>query len=65
MVINITPPPLQIFVAPPIEVYAATNVRKNLVTTGFWQIFKLSHPIVMGGGADTMFNQIKFIFSKV
>ena len=38
-----------IFLTPPIEVYPATNVRKSFVTTKFWQIFKLSHPIVMGG----------------
>ena len=47
MVINITP---HIFLTPPIEVYRATNVRKNFVTTKFWQVFKLSHPIVTGGG---------------
>ena len=52
------------FLTPPIEVYPAINVRKNFVTTKFWQIFKLSHPIVMGGGAETMYNQITFIFSK-
>ena len=46
------------------EVYPATNARKNFATTKFWQIFKLSHPIVMGGGAETMFNQITFIFSE-
>ena len=28
------------------------------------QFFKLSHPIVMGEGAKTMYNQIIFIFSK-
>ena len=59
IVIDITP---HIFLAPSIEVYPATNVRKNFVTTKFWEIFKLNHPIVMG--ADTMFNQITFIFSK-
>ena len=61
IVINITP---HIFLAPSIEVYPATNVRKNFVTTKFWKIFKLSHPIVMGGEAETMFNQITFIFGK-
>ena len=49
---------------PPIEVYPAISVRKNFVTTKFWQIFKLSHPIVMGVGAETLYNQITFIFSK-
>ena len=47
-----------IFLTPPIEVYPATTVRKHFVTTKSWQIFKLSQPIVMGGGAETMFNQI-------
>ena len=37
---------------------------KNFVTTKFCQIFKLSHPIVIGGEAETMFNQVTFIFSK-
>ena len=41
------------------EVYPPTNVRKNFVPTTFWQIFKLSPPILMGrgrgmGGAETM-----------
>ena len=59
---NINP---HVFLTPPIEFYSATNVRtKNFVTTTFWQIFKLSQPIVMGGRAETMFNQITFIFSK-
>ena len=49
---------------PPIEVYPAINVRKNFVTTKFWQIFKLSHPVVMGEETETMYNQIIFIFSK-
>ena len=49
---------------PPIEVYPATNVRKIFVTTKSWQIFKLSHPITMGGGAETMYNQITCVFSK-
>ena len=61
MVINIT---LHILLTPPIEVYPATNVRIKFVTTKFWQIFKLSHPIVMAGGAETMFNQITLTFSK-
>ena len=39
------------FLTPLIKVYPATNVGKNFVTTKLWQIFKLSHPIVMGGGA--------------
>ena len=57
------------FLTPPIEVYPATNIRKRSVTTKYWQIFILSPPsllppIVMGGGAETMFNQITFIFSK-
>ena len=59
---NITP---HVFLTPPIEFYSATNVRKKFfVTTTFWQIFKLSHPIVMGGGAENMYNHITFIFSK-
>ena len=37
------------FLTPPIDIYPATNVRKNFVTTKFWQILKLSHPIVVGG----------------
>ena len=53
-----------IFLTPLIEVYPARNVRKKFATTKFWQIFKLIHPIVMGGGAETMYNQITFIFSK-
>ena len=36
------------FLTPAIEVYPVTNVRKNFVTPKFWQIFKLSHAIVMG-----------------
>ena len=31
------------FLILPIEVYRATNVRKNFVTTKFWRIFILSH----------------------
>ena len=31
------------FLILPIEVYRATNVRKNFATTKFWQIFTLSH----------------------
>ena len=46
------------------KVHPATNVRKNFVTTKFWQVFELSHPIVMGEGVETMFNQITHIFSK-
>ena len=52
------------FLTSPIVVGPAANVRKKFITTKFWQILKLSHPIVMGGGAETMFNQITFIFSK-
>ena len=52
------------FLTPPIEVSPATNVRKKFVTRRFWQIFKLSHPIVSEWGAETMFNQITFIFSE-
>ena len=37
------------FLTPPIEDYLTKNVRKKFVTTKFWQIFKLGHPIVMGG----------------
>ena len=46
MVINIT----HIFLTPLIEIYRATNIRKKFVTTKFWQVFKLSHPILTGGG---------------
>ena len=42
------------FLTPAIEVYPVTNVRKNFVTPKFWQIFKLSHAIVMGVGVETM-----------
>ena len=46
---------LQIILTPPIEVYLSTNVRKNFVPNKFWQILKLSPPIIMGeGGAETM-----------
>ena len=41
---NIVP---HLFLTPPIEVYLGTNVRKNFVTTRFWQIFILSHPQLM------------------
>ena len=48
-------------ITPPIEVYPPTNLRKKFVLTKFWQIFKLSLPIIMGrgggvggGGEDTM-----------
>ena len=62
MVINVTP---HIFLTPPIEdFYPATNVGKNFATKKLCQFFKLSHPIVMGGGAEAVFNQITFIFSK-
>ena len=40
------------------EVDPVTNVRIIFVSTKLWEIFKLSHRIVMGGGAVTMFNQI-------
>ena len=53
-----------ILLTPLIEVYLATNVKKKFVTTKFWKIFKLSHPIVMAGGAETMFTQITLTFSK-
>ena len=61
IIINITP---NIRLTRPIEVYPVTNVVKNFVTTKFWQILKLSHSIVMGGGTQAMYNQITFIFSK-
>ena len=51
-------------ITPPMEIYPAENVRKNFVTTKLWQIFKPSHPIVMGEEVETMFNQITYIFSK-
>ena len=53
-----------IFLIPPIDGYPATNVNKKFVTTKFWQVFKLSHPITMGVGVQTMCIQITFIFSK-
>ena len=53
-----------IFLTPPIEVNPATNVRKNFVTTKLWQMFKLSQPIVMGGGAETMFNKITLVMNN-
>ena len=34
----------------PIKVYSATNVRKSVVPIKFWQIFKLSLPIIIWGG---------------
>ena len=37
------------FLTPPIEDCLTKNVRKKFVTAKFWQIFKLGHPIVMGG----------------
>ena len=38
--------------------------KKNFCHHKNLQIFKLSHPIVMGGRAETMHNQITFVFSK-
>ena len=35
----------RLFLIPPIEVYPTTNVRKKIITTNYWQIFILSHPI--------------------
>ena len=58
---NTTPPYI---LTPSIEVYPPINVRKDFVPTKFWEIFKLSLPIMMGGGAETMYNQITFVFSK-
>ena len=51
-----------IFLTPPTKVYH--KCEKKIATTKFWKVFKLSHPIVMGGGSETMFNQITFIFSE-
>ena len=34
---------LHIFLTPPIEVYAATNVEQNFVITNLWQLFVSSH----------------------
>ena len=59
--INITPP--YIFNSTH-KVYPTTYVRKNFVTAIFWQTFKLSHHIVIGGEAEIMFNQVTFIFNK-
>ena len=53
-----------IFLTPHIAVDPATNVRKKIVTTKFWQVFLLSYPIVMRVVAETANNQITFIFSK-
>ena len=53
-----------IFLTPPTKVYHTINVKKKIATTKFWKVFKLSHSIVMGGGSETMFNQITFIFSE-
>ena len=53
-----------------LEAYPATNIRINFVIKKLWQIFILSallppsFLIVMAGGAETMYNQITFIFSK-
>ena len=56
---------LYLFLTPPIKVYPATHVRKIFVTSKCWQNFILNHPppsplspIVMGGGRETMYNQI-------
>ena len=35
-----------IFLTPPIEVYAATNVEQNFVITNFWQLFVSSHTLL-------------------
>ena len=53
-----------IFLTLPIDVYPAKKARKNFVTTKCWQIFQLIHPMLMGGGAEAIFNQITFISSK-
>ena len=53
IVINITPP---FYFNCPIEVYPPTNLRKNFVPTKFWQIFKLSPPIIMWVGQKPWFN---------
>ena len=42
--------------APPIEAYPAKNVTKNFVSAKFGQIFKLSHPTALEGGAENMYN---------
>ena len=47
--------------------YPATDVRENFVTTELWQIFILSYsppPIVMGRGAEIIYDQVTFTFSK-
>ena len=49
-----------IFLTPITEVYHATDLRKKFFTTKCCQIFKLSHPIIMGVGAETMYSQITF-----
>ena len=62
---NITP---HLFLTPPIEVYTAINVRRNLVTTKLANFHNKSPPspptIVMEGGVETMYNQINFTFNK-
>ena len=67
MVIKLLP---YLFLTPPIEIYPATHVRKNFVTSKFWQNFILNYPpasplspIVMVGGRETMSNKIIFHFS--
>ena len=44
----------------PINVYPPTNVRKIFVPTKFWQIFKLSSPIIMGE-IETMITYVTYI----
>ena len=34
---------------PPHRVLSPTNVRRSFIPTKFWQIFKLSPAIIMGG----------------
>ena len=46
---NVTP---HTFLTPSLEVYPATTVRKEIVTTKCSQIFKLSHPLSWEGSRD-------------
>ena len=65
IVINITP--THLFLTSTIEVYPATDVRKNChhkMLTNFYIKSPISSLIVMGGGRNHVYNQITFIFNK-
>ena len=44
--------------------YPATSVRKNFCHCKIPANFKIKPPIAMGEGAETLYNQITFIFNK-